>query len=71
MSTTQTCPSCGSEMEKKNRRRMSDEQKWCGEWWNCLCRNGKQCNSTVLIPSQELESFLTKQALVSDRGRSP
>ncbi len=47
-------PNCFSEPEhgqmlRRETRRQTYEQKWCGIWYDC-----QTCHSTLLLPSEEL-----------------
>lgn len=47
------CPQCKSPMIPRDVRHMSEEQRWCGQWFDCS--SGKHFGTvTVLIPSPEL-----------------
>lgn len=49
-------PVCGAYPEHgpmEERGRVSDEQRWCGVWFDC-----GRCASSVLFPSQELKEHL-------------
>ena len=55
-----TCPSDESHglMTLRSEAKQTDEQKWCGTWYDCLASMGGLvlCRSSVLIPSADLEA---------------
>lgn len=55
------CPTCKQyrkqrrEMRKRPVEHQSEEQLWCGQWFDCNCK------TSILIPSKALKAQLAEQ----------
>lgn len=50
--TSHLCPSNAAhgEMELRPESKMTQEQRWCGTWYDC-----PRCHSSLLVPAPALE----------------